>query len=274
MAVELAEDSELASLNDVRSRTILDDFFTNLASAPQSALMLDYDGTLAPFRVDASQARPWAGIVGLLDQIELSCRSRIVFVSGRPAEDVARLLGLKQPPEVWGLHGSEHLFRDGHLERAPLAASTNAALDAARHAIQMAELGFRIENKPNSVAVHWRGKTWQSSQAARQQALEIMSRFLHGNTMKLLQFDGGLELRAGCDKGDAVRAVLGEVAADAMAAYLGDDTTDEDAFKALADRGLSILVRKEPRPSAAQIWIRPPAQLRHFLTRWLRAVSD
>ncbi len=72
------------------------------------------------------------------------------------------------------------------------------------------------------------------------------------------------------DKGDAVRTILDEVPANASVAYLGDDVTDEDAFQALHGRGLTVLVRRDWRPGAAQVWLRPPAQLREFLTNWLR----
>jgi hypothetical protein len=47
--------------------------------------------------------------------------------------------------------------------------------------------------------------------------------------------------------------------------------TDEDAFKALKNRGLSVLVRNEFRPTAADVWIQPPQGLLDFLAEWLQA---
>jgi trehalose-phosphatase len=252
----------------------LDEFFLQLSDAKKTALLLDYDGTLAPFRVDASRARPWAGIEPLLDAISDCERARIVFVTGRPAHSAARLLELKRKPEIWGLHGAEHLLPDGTLERMPLDEEATQAIEEARQAVEEARLGFRVEHKPNSVGVHWRGKAFESSQGAQERTLEMMERYTHVPTVKLLKFDGGLELRAGNDKGDAVRAIRAELPRDAAIAYLGDDTTDEDAFDALGDAGLSVLVRKEWRPSAAQVWIRPPEELRRFLRRWKTAVCS
>jgi hypothetical protein len=87
-----------------------------------------------------------------------------------------------------------------------------------------------------------------------------------------LPFDGGLELRApGKNKGDAVSAILAESGPDFAAAYLGDDQTDENAFRAIKGRGLSILVRPEPRPTMADMWLRPPDELGRFLRDWLVA---
>jgi trehalose-6-phosphatase len=52
-------------------------------------------------------------------------------------------------------------------------------------------------------------------------------------------------------------------------AYLGDDQADEEAFRALQNRGLRILVRPEWRETAADVWLRPPEELVDFLFQWL-----
>jgi trehalose-6-phosphatase len=65
-----------------------------------------------------------------------------------------------------------------------------------------------------------------------------------------------------------MRTILGELGAGAVAAYLGDDLTDEDAFVAIKGRGLAALVRAEARPTAADIRLRPPDELLAFLRRW------
>ena len=84
------------------------------------------------------------------------------------------------------------------------------------------------------------------------------------------EFDGGIELRVPArDKGDGVRTILGEMENDAIVAYLGDDLTDEDAFRAIKGKGLGVLVRKKLRPTAADVWIRPPKELLEFLAEWL-----
>ena len=85
-------------------------------------------------------------------------------------------------------------------------------------------------------------------------------------------FDGGIEFRArGWDKGEAVKAILAESGPGAVCAYLGDDLDDEHAFKAIPDSGLSVLVREQFRPTAADLWIQPPQEVREFLVRWQQA---
>jgi alpha,alpha-trehalase len=47
--------------------------------------------------------------------------------------------------------------------------------------------------------------------------------------------------------------------------YIGDDITDEDAFRALDGRGIAIVVADVPRPSAAHYFLRDPDEVRKFL---------
>ena len=54
-----------------------------------------------------------------------------------------------------------------------------------------------------------------------------------------------------------------------LAAYLGDDVTDENAFQAVKGHGVGLLVREELRPTEADVWIRPPDELRSFLLDWI-----
>ncbi len=65
---------------------------------------------------------------------------------------------------------------------------------------------------------------------------------------------------------------------DRFAAFLGDDLTDEDAFRVLRSRGeenrnLAVLVRGEARESYAQLWLKPPKELLQFLDGWIEAIE-
>ena len=70
--------------------------------------------------------------------------------------------------------------------------------------------------------------------------------------------------------GDFVKQILNECSRDEVIAYLGDDLTDEDAFKELKDKGLSVLVRKTYRETVADCWLKPPNELLDFLHNWNR----
>jgi trehalose 6-phosphate phosphatase len=237
-----------------------------------SALLLDYDGILAPFCLNRQQAFPYPGMTALLQEITANGRTRVVIITGRSAHEVIPLLAVHPAPEIWGLHGSERLRPDGTCETPRVEEPVQRALAEADRWLREQGLDHRAEFKTGAVAIHWRGL--DESKAA-----EIRGRVLLGwfpiaqrAPMELLEFDGGIEMRMqGRDKGDAVHTILDEIGPEAPVAYLGDDITDERAFLALGARGLTVLVRPEWRKTAAALWIRPPEGLREFLTRWLQA---
>ena len=249
-------------------------FMEHLARSQHSALLLDYDGTLAPFTADRQHAHPYPEVADLLRRIMLAGRTRIVLITGRPAAELRRLLRLDPFPETWGVHGLERMFPDGRCELATLKPETRRALAAARACLQRTGLNSLAEFKTGSIAVHWRGLSSPEAQKVRGAVCRAWQPFAGRGDLYLRDFDGGIELSArDRDKGDAVRAIVGETG-DAPVAYLGDDLTDEDAFRALAGRGLTVLVRREFRPTAAAVWITPPEELVQFLADWLHATGS
>lgn len=251
---------------------LLSSFWGALATAPRAILLLDYDGTLAPFHINPAQARPYAGVEMLLNRIGRLPNDRLVIVSGRWLQDLRPLLTLDCEPEMWGCHGRERRLANGEYRLVPLsegAARALAEVDGWRETL--GALGWRVESKPGSIAFHWRGLASAQQRSLRR---ELEARFaVLAQTGELLwrEFDGGVELRAaGCDKGQVVRQVLAELDASQQdcVAYLGDDDTDEDAFRSLAGRGLRVLVRSKWRTTDADVWLRPPDGLRGFLSRW------
>jgi trehalose-phosphatase len=248
----------------------IDEFFARLRRASERILLLDYDGTLAPFQVDPAAATPYPGVVERLDAIMSQGRTRVVIVSGRWTRRLIPLLGLRRLPEIWGSHGWERLKTNGDYDTARIREPELQALVAADDWIADIEaLGGRCERKPASIAVHWRGLDNAQIVEIRARLFERWIEIERREGLTWHDFDGGIELRAGGrDKGFVVDTVLAECAAGAAVAYLGDDTTDEDAFKALRGRGLGVLVRPQYRATAADVWLRPPQELLAFLERW------
>lgn len=244
-------------------------FWKRIEAAPGRVLFLDYDGTLAPFRKNSHEATPYPGVRKVLEKILESGGCRMVLISGRWTKDLPPLLGLKKFPEIWGSHGLERLTPNGHYEMATLSNVEVRGLAEANELVIKAGLGRHSEQKPGSLALHWRGL----DENIRVRLISIVEQKLAPLARKtglvLKEFDGGLELRVpGRNKGDAVHTVLSEESPEAVCAYLGDDLTDEDAFKALEGRGLGILVRRQWRSTAATAWLKPPGELIRFLERW------
>lgn len=250
----------------------LGDFFTSLSDTTECVLFLDYDGTLAPFRNERDKALPYIGVTNILDAIIENGRTRVVIISGRWTKDLVPLLQLKHRPEIWGSHGLERLHSDGSYELDTVdekALLTLAEADTWEDEIKA--LGGLYEHKPGCLAIHWRGLNHDQIDKIKEYVIDRWSDISQANLI-MRDFDGGLELRApGRNKGVAVTTVLKEMGPNTVAAYLGDDLTDEDAFKSLKGKGLGALVRREWRTTAADIWLQPPEELLEFLNRWHNA---
>ncbi len=252
----------------------LDAFFEHVRCAENRVLLLDYDGTLAPFTVDRAKAVPYPSVMRVLAALLLLPRLRVAIVSGRAVADLADLIGVRPLPELWGSHGWEHRSVEGTYSLAPVDEACLGVLRRAGEILDAMGVPNLRESKPMSVAAHWRGLPPDEAERVGQRVRHEWAGLVRGVALELHVFDGGLELRAeGRNKGSVVAEVLAGSARDAAVAYCGDDLTDEDAFRALAGKGLRVLVRPTLRETLADIWLLPPVELVDFLERWERACT-
>jgi len=241
-----------------------------LRSAARSVLMLDYDGTLAPFHVDRFAATPYPGVEDRLASLSTLSQVRLVLVSGRSAQELHDLLRPGIKAEIWGSHGREQLKSDGAYKLFALDSMQQAALEKVGLEISALGLSETLEVKPTSLAIHWRSFEPAMQERIRSSVESIFAGIGQAGGLHLLPFDGGLELRStDRTKGSAVAQILSQEPDDTPVAYLGDDLTDEDAFVAIGNRGYSVLVRTEIRESSAQFWLKPPEELLEFLDAWI-----
>ncbi len=268
-------------------------FVARLAATSRHTLLLDYDGTLAPFHPDKMKAFPYPGVAETLQQLDQRPDTRVVLVTGRRAADLLDLVEVAKDVEIWGCHGREHIDRNREYTLYPPSTEQSATLAQLQREIEaglrgttlkfgVADLSITshdlqpsseapepLEQKPASIAIHWRGLAAPSQEVLRNLAEEAYR--LHGNaSIERLAFESGVEFRAvGYTKAFAVTHELERSGEDSLIAYLGDDLTDEDAFAALRGRGESLLVRSELRPSRARYCLKPPEELLRYLRSWL-----
>ncbi|SNS60336.1 trehalose 6-phosphatase [Geodermatophilus pulveris] len=193
----------------------------------------DYDGVLAPLVGDPSAAVPHPGIAAALARLAAHDGVVVALVSGRGVADLQAVSGLQGPYRWIGSHGAEY---DGPLT-GQLAARRDAL--AERLAPLVAAVpGARLEVKPASVAVHVRQVADRAAAAALlEQADAAADPSLTKKPGKEV-----LELAVtDADKGSALLRLRADVGA-AASVYLGDDRTDEDAFRALPAGDLTVKV--------------------------------
>lgn len=243
------------------------------ARASDRALVafLDFDGTLSGLVDDPDDAVLASGMAETLD--DLARRATVAIVSGRGADDVRARVGR---PDVWvaGSHGFEILSPSGERHERPEAAAAATALAEAATRLEQvlaAIDGVRVERKHLGLSVHDRMVDADHVDEVRRAAAEEAARHpelrvTHGKRVT--------ELRPDVDwhKGEAVRWLLGrcDPVDQPVALYVGDDTTDEDAFAALGPEDLSVVVAAggaSDRPTVAQWRVTDPDEVRELLSR-------
>jgi trehalose-phosphatase len=244
-------------------------FWTQLARSEQRFLGLDYDGTLAPFRVERLAAVPAPGAIQAIQALLDDHRNQIAIISGRLVEEVRQLLEPLQVLMV-GSHGFERMHPDGRIERLPLRPSQRQRLDRAERQVGDLGLGDRLERKAASLAFHTRGVKEERARTLESQVAELWSDDCAGAGLSCRSFDGGVELCAkGENKGTALHSLL-EPYLGSLAVYIGDDRTDEDAFRVLrVSGGVGVKVgHHELEQTAAVARLSDCEAVVEFLHRW------
>ena len=289
-SLSLGADAVVADLNEVAVRTgdlrmsLLPDALQALRRADglfgrPPAVFFDFDGTLSDIVDDPDAARPVAGAAEALQKLASQCP--VAVLSGRDLADVTKRVGL---PGIWyaGSHGFELTAPDGKHHQNDAAAAAIPILEEA--AAQLRERlgsipGVMVEHKRFGVAAHYRN-------ASRDRVGEVAAAVRAAGQRDALRVTTGrevIELRPDIDwdKGKTLRWVMDHLrqapSASLTPIYLGDDITDEDAFDAVHDDGIPILVRHNDdgdRATAALFALDNPAQAAEFTDRLARQLSD
>ena len=229
------------------------------------AVFLDYDGTLSPIA-----PRPEMAILPEETREvvrRLARRYPVAILSGRGREDVTSLVGL----EGLSYAGSHGYDIAGPGIRYEVGEGIPDRIDSAAEALCRELIGIEgvlVEPKRFAVSIHFRLAREEDLPRIERVVEEVAAahpglRKAHGK--KLFELRPDLDW----DKGQALLWMMdalnltGEVPL-----YLGDDVTDEDAFRVVAERGIGILVAEEPRPTVASYSLRDPGEVRRFL-EWL-----
>jgi trehalose 6-phosphate phosphatase len=243
----------------------------------QLAIFLDYDGTLTPI-----VRRPEEAV--LSDSTRkalktLAAHTPVAILSGRELEDMRRRVNIDEIVYA-GSHGFDIAGPRGL--RKQVAPEFLPILDAAENELKekLASIdGALVERKRFAIAAHYRqvtdGKVPQVTQAVNEVAARHRElRRMTGKKVYELQPD------IDWDKGKAVLWLLeamGPEPREIFPIYIGDDRTDEDAFRALRQRGIGIVVSEQDCHTTARYLLRSPVQAEHFLrelTAFLRSRPD
>ncbi len=216
-------------------------------------LLLDYDGTLVPFSRIPSEAVPDNAVKELLLRLSADPRNHVVVISGRDIPSLDRWLGTL-PITLVAEHGASFKKRNAAWQQ--MVSVSDLWKEEIRRIMQLFVLrcaGSFIEEKTNTIAWHYRNTQTGLGFSRSRELLNTLSQLIQNTTLQVIDGNKVIEVRiAGFDKGATALRIIGEMDPD-FVLCMGDDTTDEDMFKALDGEAYTIKVNNGA--SAAQYTI-------------------
>lgn len=244
-------------------------------------LFLDYDGTLTPIVQSPDKAIIPVKTLDALKGLSKNPHCKVAIISGRALKDIKNKIGLERIIYA-GNHGLEI---DGPKLRfkAPLSMGYMAILKKIRCILKekLSKIkGVIIEDKGLALSVHYRLVNIKDVQPVKTIFHETATHYVISNKIKIRPGKRVLEIGPSLewDKGKVVlwlltrlKFVLGKEPY--FPIYIGDDATDEDAFRTLKNKGLTVFVG-DPGNSHAKYYLRNTQEVAEFLKQILKIKTD
>jgi trehalose 6-phosphate phosphatase len=216
---------------------------SSIRNASHVFLSLDFDGTLAPINLDPGAASMPAASRRALRVLEAGERSSVAIISGRALPDLRERVRMEEIVYA-GNHGLEITGPGMHFIEPNAARRVEALEELTRHLqVRLRHIpGVEVESKVLTASIHFRRASESSLEEVHRTVLDALAPIV-----SLFQVTQGLQVfeirpRVNWHKGHAVRWIREALGRrDALVLYLGDDLTDEDAFRDLPD-GITISV--------------------------------
>lgn len=238
--------------------------------------ILDYDGTLSPIVPDPDKASMSKEMEQAL--IKLAEATPVAVISGRDLADVESRVALKQLIYA-GSHGLDMAGPDGldipeKVDDATLASLHEAAenLTATLSSVK----GCLVESKKYAIAVHFRNVAEEEVEKVKEAVLKELDKhedLKKGTGKKILELKPTIDWH----KGKAVNwlfEALDLTKETAIPIFIGDDITDEDAFRSIHEEGIGILVGTHGEETAATFSLEDTEEVRLFLEKFTTVLQQ
>ncbi|KAJ4753385.1 Trehalose 6-phosphate phosphatase [Rhynchospora pubera] len=259
-----------------------------MSKGKKIVMFLDYDGTLSPIVDDPDHAYMSEAMREAVRDVAMHFPTAIV--SGRCTDKVLSFVRLKELYYA-GSHGmdivgptkgpkhikskTKEVLCQPASEFLPIIEEISKALIEKTKMIP----GAKVENNKFCVSVHYRCVDEMKWDAVAEQVKSVLNEY---PKLRLTQGRKVLEIRPTIkwNKGNALEFLLETLgyadSSEVFPVYIGDDRTDEDAFKVLCEKeqGIGILVSKVPKETNACYSLREPSEVKEFLqelVQWKRS---
>jgi trehalose 6-phosphate synthase/phosphatase len=212
------------------------------AYAQERLILLDYDGTMVPFFKNPQDAKPDKALLQLLATLASDARNNVVIVSGRDSETLSKWLG-HLPVAIIAEHGAKFKESDSRKwhSHPGLQTEWKEAVTNTFASYSSAIPGAFIEEKAFSIAWHYRAAEKVGEETVKQVIYDLKTK-MDTSSLDILDGDKVIEVKSrAVNKGKATLQLAEKKDYDFIMA-IGDDTTDEDMFKALPSESITIKV--------------------------------
>ncbi|NCO84107.1 MAG: trehalose-phosphatase [Nitrospirae bacterium CG_4_10_14_3_um_filter_44_29] len=224
-----------------------------IKTAPKIALFLDFDGTLVPIQKDPARCFLSEETKKQLRSIAGSQNCCLSILSGRMLSDIKKRVGIHKI-YYGGNHGLDISGPDIRYTH-PKALSAKPVIRDIKHLLQKEIAGIKgawLEDKKFTLSLHFRSVEKGDISSVKRAFYKTVDRFIEKKLMAVIKGKKVLELAPyiSWDKGKAALLILKAMKDKCFPIYIGDDQTDENAFRALNKKGITIRVGKSAKTAA------------------------
>ncbi len=232
-------------------------------------LFLDYDGVLTPIAAKPELAVCPPSIKSLLETLRGFPKVFPTIISGRSLENIRAMVGVEGILYV-GNHGLE-IQNPAGVHKKILSEGRQQEFQRILQGVRKNTEGIPgilLEDKGPIVSIHYRKVPPEYVGPMQQTLEETLQRWHH--RWQIIRGKKVFEIRPKADfnKGKAVQEILkGFPYGSVLPTYFGDDDTDEDAFRVLRNRGITVFVGPDRQSSGAEYYLEHPGEVREALGR-------
>lgn len=221
--------------------------------AQKRTLLLDYDGTLVPFARLPQDAKPTKELLSILTRLASDKKNQVVVISGREAGTLEEWLG-KLPVTLVAEHGASYKMKgENWIHSETVSDQWKEEIRPVMQTFVSRCVGSFVEEKKNTIAWHYRNTHPDLGFSRSRELINNLNMLLQNTQLQVIDGNKVVEVRmTGIDKGVMARKMVQEMEPD-FVLCIGDDTTDEDMFKALSEKAYTIKVSYGP--TAAQFTV-------------------
>ncbi|MDP8258241.1 MAG: trehalose-phosphatase [Candidatus Aadella gelida] len=236
-------------------------------------VFLDFDGTITPIKKYPKGVILSSIMKKVVEDLSMTKDISVSIISGRELSEIKKMVGIKNIGYV-GNHGLEsedeglkHTIKEA-LKTEPLMRKINKELRTSLRSFK----GIIVENKGLSLSVHYRTVKEKDVKKAKKVFSETVRMYKNKRRIKVGEGKKVWEIRPPMDKnkGTAVLDLLRKkekaIKKTITPIYIGDDKTDEDAFRVFKKRGYTVKVCKEnTKNTYARFYLRNTAEVKKVL---------